>query len=224
MEVNGICKSYGKKQVLKKISFLTEPGKCIGLIGANGCGKTTLLKLMAGVEKADVGQILIEGKPFAGGEKELRGKIGYVPQENVLMEELSVKDNLKLFATLSGKKIQEEYVRLLCEQFSVTGFMKEKVSRLSGGMKKRVSIVCAMIGRPEILILDEPSAALDLVFKEELKACIRAFTKAGGCVVLSSHDKGEIENCDLLFAMKNGELTAVDKEMSMEAMIEKYIR
>ena len=140
------------------------------------------------------------------------------------MEELSVKDNLKLFATLSGKKIQEEYVRLLCEQFSVTGFMKEKVSRLSGGMKKRVSIVCAMIGRPEILILDEPSAALDLVFKEELKACIRAFTKAGGCVVLSSHDKGEIENCDLLFAMKNGELTAVDKEMSMEAMIEKYIR
>ena len=82
MEENGICIRYGKKQVLKKISFRTEPGKCIGLIGANGCGKTTLLKLMAGVEKADAGQILIEGKPFSGREKELRNKIGYVPQEN----------------------------------------------------------------------------------------------------------------------------------------------
>lgn len=224
MQVNGICKSYGKKQVLRQISFRTEQGKSIGLIGANGCGKTTLLKVLAGVEKADAGQILIEGKSFTGREKELRNKIGYVPQENVLMEELSVQDNIRLFATLSGKKIQEEYVRLLCNQFSVSDFMKEKVSRLSGGMKKRVSIVCAMLGKPEILILDEPSAALDLVFKEELKACIKAFTKAGGCVILSSHDQGEIESCDLLLAMKNGELAKVDKEMGMDVLVEKYIR
>ena len=92
----------------------------------------------------------------------------------------------------------------LCERFSVQSFEKEKVSRLSGGMKKRVSIVCALLHRPEILIMDEPSTALDLIFKEELESFIREFTGEGGSVLLSSHDEKEIRQCDKLYAIKDG--------------------
>lgn len=224
MEVIGIQKSYGKKKVLKEISFSVKKGKCTGIIGANGCGKSTLFKILSGVERADAGRILIHGKPVPESGRELAEYVGYIPQENAFLSDLSVRDNLKLYEALSGKKADNGYREELCRRFSIKEFEKEKIERLSGGMKKRVSIVCAMLHKPELLIMDEPSTALDLIFKEELKSCIQDFTKAGGSVLLSSHDRGEILQCDNLFAIKNGVLEEVEASLSIEAMIDSYMK
>lgn len=180
MEVRGISKKYGKKQILSNISIKAEKGKCIGIIGANGCGKTTLLRILAGVQKADSGKVYADGKELIAGRDDWSGRVGYVPQENALLEELSVKDNVTLFAALGKEKQDKEYIDALCSQFAINGFMKEKASKLSGGMKKRVSIVCALVNRPGILVMDEPCTALDLIFKKELIECIKRFKEEGG--------------------------------------------
>lgn len=224
MEVIEIQKSYGKKKILKNISFKTEAGKCIGIIGANGCGKSTLFRILSGVEKADGGSVMVNGRKLVFGKEKLTELIGYVPQENALWEDLSVQDNLKLFASLGTKMADKEYTDMLCWQFSVADFRKEKVGRLSGGMKKRVSIVCALINRPQILIMDEPDSSLDLVFKEELKCYIKGFISGGGTVLVSSHDRDGIENCDVLYAIRDGVMVPVDRTLSMEEMIVKYMQ
>lgn len=224
MEVKEISKSYGKKQILKDISFCTEKGKCIGILGANGCGKSTLLRILAGAEKADSGSILLGGQMVGSGKKQQIGYIGYVPQESALLEELSVKDQIELFWALGREQVDKAYVEALCQQFSLSDFIRKKVCRLSGGMKKRVSIVCALMHKPEILILDEPGTGLDLVFKEELKQYIKTFTAEGGTVILSSHDKGEIESCDERYVIQAGTIVPVDERLTVEEIVETYIR
>lgn len=224
MEAVNICKTYGKKKVLANLSFVAEKGKCTGFIGANGCGKSTLFRILAGIEKADSGVISVYGKEILRPERELAEYVGYLPQENALMEDLTVKDNIALYRALCRKKADTDYLKELYERFSIGEFEREKVKRLSGGMKKRVSIVCALLHRPEILIMDEPGAALDLVFKEELKEYIREFMKEGGSVLISSHDQGEVELCDRLFAIRNGEASAIPPHLTMENMIAGYIK
>lgn len=224
MEAVNICKTYRKKKVLVNLSFVAEKGKCTGFIGANGCGKSTLFKILAGVEKPDSGVISLGGKKIEKPDKEFPQYVGYLPQENALMEDLTVKDNLTLYSALCKKKISKDYVEKLYERFAVREFERERVSRLSGGMKKRVSIVCALLHQPEILIMDEPSAALDLVFKEELKNYIKEFTKEGGSVLISSHDQGEVEQCDRLYAIRNGEAIAIPSHLDMGDIIAGYIK
>lgn len=212
MEAEKICKNYGKKKVLIDISFAAREGKCTGFIGANGCGKSTLFRILAGVEKADGGILSVHGRQIMKPGKELAEIVGYIPQENALMQDLTVKDNLILYRSLCKEKVEEGDIENLCERFSINDFKKEKVSRLSGGMKKRVSIVCALLHKPEILIMDEPSTTLDLHFKEELKSFIKEFTKDGGSVLLSSHDESEILQCDTLYAMKDGVVKEIQYE------------
>ena len=207
MEVTEISKSYGKQQILDRISLQIAEGTCVGIVGANGCGKSTLFRILAGVEKADAGKVF---------SKE---RIGYVPQADALLDELSVKDNIRLFASMSGRKISDADVRSLCEKFSIGEFIQSRVDRLSGGMRKRVSIVCALLGNPEILILDEPSAALDIVFKEELKQYIREYTDRGGSVLLTSHDRDEMALCDKLYVMKDRKLIPVEALDAVQDLI-----
>lgn len=224
LEIRDIKKSYGKKQVLEKVSLSARDGECTGIIGANGCGKSTLLRILAGVEKADGGSIFINGqiikKPFA----QMGAYVGYIPQESVLIPELTVQDNLKLWAAFGDYKENRKTLVRLCEQFKLGEFYREKVKNLSGGMSKRVNIVCALIHEPSLLLMDEPSAALDLVFKEELRGYIRDFTAKGGSVLISSHDEGEIAACQSLWAIRNGLTMQVPTGLSVEKMTADYIR
>lgn len=224
MEAVNICKTYRKKKVLVNLSFTAEKGKCTGFIGANGCGKSTLFRTLAGVEKPDSGSIFLGGKEILKPDKELAEYVGYLPQENALMEDLTVKDQLALYGALCKKQLSADYVKQLYERFALREFERERVSRLSGGMKKRVSIVCALLHQPEILIMDEPSAALDLVFKEELKNYIKEFTGAGGSVLISSHDRGELAQCDKLYAISNGGAVQIPSHLALEDVIAGYIK
>lgn len=224
MEIVNISKSYGKKKVLHDISMTVREGKCTGVIGANGCGKSTLFRIMAGIEKADGGKILLNGKEKVNSAKELTRLAGYIPQDNALLEELTVRDNLLLWASFGDVRTNNERIKELSLQFNILGMEKEKVKNLSGGMKKRVSIACALVNQPKLLIMDEPSAALDLVFKEELKQYMSHFTKQGGSILISSHDEGEILSCDELYAIRNGVAEHVPAHLSVAEIISQYIR
>ncbi len=224
LEIRDIKKSYGKKQVLRKVSLTVQAGQCVGIVGANGCGKSTLLKILAGVEKADGGQIFVNGKEIKNPVRQMAAYVGYIPQESALMPDLTVRDNIKLWASFGDYRENCRNLEQLCEQFRIRPFYKEKVKNLSGGMNKRVNIVCALLHKPPFLLMDEPSAALDLVFKEELKEYIRRFTKEGGSVLLSSHEEGEIAACQSLWAIKDGEASALSGGMTVEEMVVGFMK
>lgn len=224
LEIKDVKKKYGRKQVLKQISLAAEEGQCTGIIGANGCGKSTLLRILAGVERADEGSILIDGKIIKDPSRRMAEYVGYIPQESALIPELTVKDNLKLWAGFGDCKENTNNLEKLCEQFKIWEFYKERVKNLSGGMCKRVNIVCALIHKPMLLLMDEPSADLDLVFKEELKGYIQDFVKEGGSVLLSSHDEGEIAACQRLWAIKDGMAFPISKGLPVKEMVAEYMR
>lgn len=204
MEARGIRKAYGRKQVLTDVSFLAESGQCVGILGGNGSGKSTLFSILAGVRRAD-------GGSFFYGEAELlrhRGRIpavlGYVPQTDPLMEELSAWDNLRMWH--DKRTLKRELAEGSLALLGLEGFLKTSVRKLSGGMRKRLSIGCAVASRPEILILDELSAALDLVCKENIIHYLTAYKEAGGIVVLSTHDVQDLTLCDQCYILKEGRL------------------
>lgn len=224
LEIRDIKKRYGKKQVLKQVSLIAKSGQCTGIIGANGCGKSTLLRILAGVERADGGSIVLDKETVKNPSRQMAVYVGYIPQESALMGELTVEDNLKLWAGFGDYKENCKNLEKLCDQFKIREFYKERVKNLSGGMSKRVNIVCALLHKPSLLLMDEPSASLDLVFKEELKGYICDFVKEGGSVILSSHDEGEIAVCESLWAIKEGTALMVPRELQIEDMVAKYMR
>lgn len=205
--VSDIKKRYGKKQVLSDISFQANCGECVVIVGRNGCGKTTLMQILAGVVKPDGGTISYFDNDPLKQKRYFREFCGYVPQENPLIEELSVKDNLKLWGADRG----EDYDNVL-EVFQLNELMKTQVSKLSGGMKRRLSIACALAGWPPVLLLDEPVTALDLYYKESIEQWLDEYKKMNGIVIMTTHDEKEIMDCDRCLLMKEGRLKELDKK------------
>lgn len=205
IEVEQIRKNYKKKEVLKNISFKMQEGSCVGILGGNGCGKSTLLSILAGVQKADGGSFLWEGTDLLKDEKHLREVLGYVPQGNPLMEELTAWDNLRLW--YSKKELEQELSGGVLQMLGIEDFIRLPVRKMSGGMKKRVSIGCAVAAKPRILLLDEPSAALDIVCKEKIGEYLKDFKHQGGSVVIATHDVQEFALCDTWYILKDGVLT-----------------
>lgn len=199
-----ITAGYGKKIVLKNLSLDLEAGSCTVIMGENGCGKSTLFSVLAGIKPARSGKLLWKGEAI---EKKQFGKlIGYVPQENPLFPELTVKDNLLLW--YGGKEALREAAESgVVGKLGVDGMLKKRVDQLSGGMKRRVCIGCAMAGNPQLLILDEPGAALDVEGKDILYAWLKEYQGGGGTVLLSSHEKTEWEIGDRMLVMRDGRLT-----------------
>ena len=179
IQISHIRKSYRHKEVLKDITFSASSGTSIGILGENGCGKSTLLGILAGALKADEGEFL---------------------------EELSVKDTLRLWYPGGSDTLSQELKSGVLRDLQVHDFLNRQVLKLSGGMKKRVSIGCAVANHPQILILDEPGAALDLVCKQVILDYLQGFCRQGGIVIMASHEIQEIVSCSRTFILKDGTL------------------
>ena len=221
IEINNLTSAYGKKKVLNGVSLCGERGECIGIVGPNGCGKSTLLSIMAGTLRPLSGNISYYGNDALKERAVFSKMTGYVPQENPLMPELSVYDNLRLWYTDKAelrKELEQGFLQIL----GIQEFIKMPVSKLSGGMKKRVSIGIALSGMPPVLILEEPSAALDLVCKEEIKRYLRIYLEKKGTVVITTHEESELELCDSLYVMKDGRLSEVDRTLRGEELTAQF--
>lgn len=221
IEIENLTSAYGKKKVLQGVSLCAERGECIGIVGPNGCGKSTLLSVMAGVLKPSSGKLFYYGKNALKNRVVFQKMTGYVPQENPLMPELSVYDNLRLWypdkAELA-KELEEGFLQIL----GIPAFLKMPVSKLSGGMKKRVSIGIALSGMPPVLILDEPSAALDLVCKEDIRRYLQIYLERKGTVVITTHEESELSLCSSLYVMKDGKLEGVDRTLRGKELTERF--
>ena len=189
--VENIVKKYGGKTVLDGVSFETCSGKIVGILGSNGSGKSTLFSILAGVIGRNSGSFFCEGRDLFKEEKLRSGLVGYVPQGVPLIEELTAKDNLRLW--YDGDTMKKELESGVLAMLGIDAFLTKRVSQLSGGMKKRLSIGGGVANGPKILMLDEPSAALDLVCKERISNYLRSFRDKGGIVLLATHDVQEIE-------------------------------
>ena len=206
IEVKNITKKYGRKKVLNDVSFSADCGQCIGIVGANGCGKSTLLKILSGAHKPDGGSLTYNGENPLSRKNIFSKYIGYVPQENPLFENLTVLDNLKLWYCDSSHSLKEDIESGILNDFGVSRFLKSTVKNLSGGMKKRLSIACAISKDPKVLILDEPGASLDIVCKEDIKNYMKKYILSGGTIIIASHEEGELSVCTDMYLMDNGVL------------------
>ncbi len=202
--VDKIKKSYGKKEVLKDISFTAGDGKCIGILGGNGSGKSTLLSILSGVTSKDNGSFLCDDTDLFKDAKKRSELVGYVPQGTPLIEELSCRDNLLLW--YEKEEMEKSLSSGVLNMLGINDFLSVPVNKMSGGMKKRLSIGCAVCDNPRILLLDEPSAALDIVCKERIFKYVKDFTKNGGIVIISTHDTWELSILDELYILKDGSL------------------
>lgn len=202
--LTGIQKSYKQKRVLENISLEAREGSCIGILGGNGCGKSTLLSILAGVQKADAGSFLYQGKDLLSDHAFREKVLGYVPQGNPLLEELTAWDNLRLW--YDKKTLKRELADGVLAMLGIDGFLKVPVRKMSGGMKKRLSIGCAVVGRPKILLLDEPTSALDLICKGQIHNYFEKCRRDGGILLLTTHDMQEMDLCDKCYILKQGTL------------------
>ncbi len=206
--ISEIKKKYGRKTILEDITLDVPSGKCIGILGVNGSGKSTLLSILAGVRRADGGSFACDAGDLLKKSALRAEYVGYVPQGTPLMEELSARDNLLLW--YSRGELKDELESGVLSLLGISDFLTKPVSKLSGGMKKRLSIGCSMACHPKILLMDEPSAAIDFVCKKNITDYITAFKNSGGSVIITTHDTSELSVCDDIYLLKDGKLVSYD--------------
>lgn len=218
ISIEDISFSYHKKKILRSVSLDIHQGDCIGFLGANGCGKSTLLSLIAGVRTPKSGRILYDGKRLSAAVRQ-SGTLGYVPQDNPLIPDLSVKDNLKLWHRGTGEQFQRELSEGFLHLLGIPDFLHMSAAKLSGGMKKRVSIGMALQNHPNVLILDEPSAALDLPCKADIRSYLSVYLQNGGTVLISTHEETELVLCSRLYLLHDGQLHQTDTRLRGEQLL-----
>jgi ABC-type multidrug transport system ATPase subunit len=201
--VSNINKAYGRKIVLNNINFTVKPGECIGLLGVNGSGKSTLLNILASGAKADSGSCSFDSP---------NKTVSFLPQENPLIEELTGLDNIKLW--YRGKHVTEQIIRSseIIKRMGVDAFLNLKVRKMSGGIKKRLSLAIALINSPELLLLDEPLAALDILCKKEILGYVSDYASSGGSVVIATHEESALNICSSIYILKNGTLIPAENK------------
>ena len=216
LEIKNIHKKYGKKLPLRGIDLTFEGAGCIGILGKNGSGKSTLLSILAGVQKCDKGEFLLDGRDLFSDNKALSDIVGYVPQGTPLLDELSARDNLLLW--YDKRSLEEELRDGVLSMLGICEFIDLPVYKMSGGMKKRLSIGCSVAKHPNVLLLDEPCAALDLVCKQSIAEYLNRFKKNGGILILTTHDQSELMLCDRLYILKEGRLIPFEYDGDVERL------
>ena len=205
LEIDGICKSYHGNPALKPIRFCVPAGYCIGITGENGSGKSTLLRLLAQIETPDAGDIRYQGISILGDKKFMRLHVGYVPQANELMEDLTVRHQLKLWQSACG--LSGPLPNDIMDLLGIKPMLKKRICHLSGGMKRRISIAMALLGNPDILIMDEATTGLDREYREKLMDWLEGYLKRGGRMIWCSHHREELDRlCGACIQISDGKI------------------
>ena len=223
IEINNLNKSFGSILAVKNINFKIDKGKIIGLLGPNGCGKSTTIGMMLGLIKPTSGTVVINGQNIENNRTNLLEKMNFISPYIELPKKLTVEENLKVYGRLYGVKNLESKISELMEKLNLTQFKKRKTGELSSGQKNRVSLAKALVNDPEILLLDEPTASLDPDVSDYIRTFIEDFaSKKGTTILLASHNMNEVERlCHEVMMMKNGEI--IDKGKSSD-LINKHGR
>jgi ABC-2 type transport system ATP-binding protein len=211
LTIKNISKSFGDVKAVKNISFNVEDGEILGLLGPNGAGKSTTISMIATLLKPDEGVITYLGQNISKNDTSLKKDLGYVPQDIALYPTLSGLDNLKFWGNAYG--IKKEYLSQRIEEVSniigITTRLKDKVETYSGGMKRRINIGCALLHKPKLLILDEPTVGIDPQSRRHILDSVKYLNELNTTVIYTSHYMEEVEFlCDRICIMDQGEIIA----------------
>ena len=223
IEINNLNKKFGNILAVKNINFKINKGTIIGLLGPNGCGKSTTIGMMLGLIKPTSGTVIIKNQNIENNRTGLLEKMNFISPYIELPKKLTVEENLEVYGRLYGVKNLESKISEIMEKLNLTEFKKRKTGELSSGQKNRVSLAKALINDPEILLLDEPTASLDPDVGDYIRTFIEDFaSKKGATILLASHNMNEVERlCHEVMMMKNGEI--IDKGKSSD-LINKHGR
>lgn len=213
VEVAGLTVERGGREVLHELTFQVPRGSVVGLLGPSGCGKTTLMRAVVGVQIVKSGTVSVLGSP--AGSKELRRKVGYATQQPAVYADLTVRENLRYFAAvLNAPRTDPDRV---IDEVGLGGARDQLASSLSGGQLSRASLAVALVGSPELLVLDEPTVGLDPVLRQELWELFDDLADRGVTLMISSHVMDEAARCRRLLLMRDGELLADDTPEALRA-------
>ena len=213
VEVTGLTVTRGKQTVLQELNCQMERGRITGLLGPSGAGKSTLIRCVVGVQKTVTGSVSVLGQP--AGSAAVRRRVGYVTQAPSIYPDLTVRENARYFAALVGAG--PDGADSCITEVGLSRAADQLVGTLSGGQRSRASLACALVGSPEVLVLDEPTVGQDPVLREELWNSLRARADAGTTVLVSSHVMDEANRCDHLLLIRDGGLLADDTPAAVKA-------
>ncbi len=202
--IDALVVRRGGRQVLRGLTTSIPRGQVTGLLGPSGCGKTTLMRAIVGVQVVESGTVTVLGR--SAGTAALRSRLGYVTQAPSVYGDLTVRENLGYFARVLG--VSRTRIAEVLETVALVRRAEQMVSSLSGGELARVSLATALLARPEVLVLDEPTVGLDPLLRRDLWASFASLAAAGTTLLVSSHVMDEAEHCDRLLLMREGELLA----------------
>lgn len=210
IEINNLSKSYGKTKALENVSFNVERGELFGLIGPDGAGKTTLFRLLTTLLTPDEGSATVDGRDIVKDYLNIRSQVGYMPGRFSLYPDLTVEENLEFFAALFGVTLKESYDLIAPIYRQIEPFRKRRAGKLSGGMKQKLALSCALIHRPDVLFLDEPTTGVDAVSRREFWDMLSQLKTQGITILVSTPYMDEASRCDRIALCNEGHILGVN--------------
>lgn len=210
VSADSLCKSFGNNQAVESVSFEAQRGEIFGIIGADGAGKTTLFRLLVTLLIPSSGTANVDGYDIVRQIDQIRNRIGYMPGRFSLYQDLTVEENLQIFATVFGTTVKENYYLVKDIYQHLEPFKKRPAGKLSGGMKQKLALCCALIHKPTVLFLDEPTTGVDPVSRREFWEMLKRLKNQGISILVSTPYMDEAGLCDRIAFMQNGRLLKID--------------
>ncbi|MCF8273494.1 MAG: ABC transporter ATP-binding protein [Flavobacteriaceae bacterium] len=215
ISVTHISKSYKKVKALQDISFEVKPGELFGLIGPDGAGKTTLFRILTTLLIANEGSATVAGFDVVADYKKIRSSVGYMPGKFSLYQDLTVEENLNFFATIFGTTIEENYDLIKDIFVQIEPFKNRRAGKLSGGMKQKLALCCALIHKPKVLFLDEPTTGVDPVSRKEFWDMLKRLQQKDITILVSTPYMDEAALCDRIALIQHGKILEIDTPQSI---------
>lgn len=209
IEVNSISKHYGKVQALRDVSFSVGKGEVFGLIGPDGAGKTSMYRILCSLLLPDAGTATVDGYDVVSQMKEIRKRVGYMPGKFSLYQDLTVEENLKFFATLFNTTVEENYDSIKAIYSQLERFKNRRAGALSGGMKQKLALCCALVHQPSVLFLDEPTTGVDPVSRKEFWEILAQLKARDITIVASTPYLDEVRSCERVAFLSEGIIRGV---------------